>query len=216
MSVQLLVIAKAPIPGRVKTRLCPPCTPEQAAAIATAALADTLAAAAAFPAVRRTLVLDPGPAGASAFPVPAGWRVVLQHGSGLGERLANAFADTAIVGVTTLLIGMDTPQVTASLLAEVAAGAETSDAVLAPAQDGGWWALALQQPVHARVLTGVAMSTAATCADTLTALSRLGLAVAIGPILGDVDTADDAIDVATACPDGAFAAAVGAYIGVRV
>ncbi len=61
MTVQLLVIAKAPIAGRVKTRLCPPCTPDQAAAIAAAALSDTLVAASAFPAIRRTIVLDPGP-----------------------------------------------------------------------------------------------------------------------------------------------------------
>lgn len=57
----LAVIAKAPVAGRVKTRLCPPCTPQQAAALAGAALQDTLAAVAATPAHRRVLVLDGEP-----------------------------------------------------------------------------------------------------------------------------------------------------------
>ena len=89
MRLQLLVIAKAPVPGRVKTRLCPPCTPEQAAGIAAAALTDTLTAAAAYPAVQYTIVhcgqIDAGP----------GWRRVAQRGEGLAARLANGFADTA-------------------------------------------------------------------------------------------------------------------------
>src|SRR5215217_5979419 len=97
-AMQILVMAKAPVPGRVKTRLCPPCTPEQAAAIAAAALADTLDVAGGVPAVRHTLVLE------GAHPVPAGWACVPQRGDGLGERLANAFADTALPGVPALLI----------------------------------------------------------------------------------------------------------------
>ena len=55
---QILVLAKAPLPGRVKTRLCPPCTAEQAARIAAAALADTLATVTASTAGHRVLVID--------------------------------------------------------------------------------------------------------------------------------------------------------------
>jgi uncharacterized protein len=209
MTVQLLVMAKAPIPGRVKTRLCPPWTPEQAATIAAAALDDTLTAGLAFPAVRHTLVLDPGDDAATTWQRPGGWRAVTQHGDGLGSRLGNAFTDTAIVGVTSLLIGMDTPQVTPELLATVAAGmTDGTDAVLAPALDGGWWALALREPVYARVLADVPMSTATTGADTVAALRKLGATVAIGPALGDVDTAANAVEIAALCPGGMFAAAV--------
>ncbi|HLM51248.1 MAG TPA: hypothetical protein VK279_11935, partial [Solirubrobacteraceae bacterium] len=59
----LVVLAKAPVRGNVKTRLSPPCTPEQAADLAAAALADTLDAVLATPAARRVIVLDghPGP-----------------------------------------------------------------------------------------------------------------------------------------------------------
>jgi glycosyltransferase A (GT-A) superfamily protein (DUF2064 family) len=82
----VLVIAKAPVPGRVKTRLCPPCTPDEAAALARAALEDTLEAAAGAGAERRVLVLEgqPGPW------LPAGWDIVAQRGNGLAERLAAA------------------------------------------------------------------------------------------------------------------------------
>ena len=65
VSARLLVLAKAPVPGRVKTRLCPPCTPDQAAAIAAAALADTLAATTGAAPGRTVLALD-GPDGRSA------------------------------------------------------------------------------------------------------------------------------------------------------
>jgi uncharacterized protein len=210
MRTQLLLMAKAPVPGRVKTRLCPPCTPEGAAGIAAAALADTVDVVTAAPAARRVLVL------AGAYPTPPGWRRAAQRGDGLGERLAAAFADTAARGVASLLIGMDTPQVTVARLAEVAAGLDAADAVLAPAADGGWWALALRDPGHAGVLAGVPMSTATTGAETAAALYRLGLVVSIGPTLRDVDVAADARAVAALAPDGRFAAAVHRHLDAPV
>jgi glycosyltransferase A (GT-A) superfamily protein (DUF2064 family) len=106
----LAVIAKAPVAGRVKTRLCPPCTPVEAAALAEAAIADTLAAVRATHAARRVLILD-GEPGAW---VGDGIDVIPQRGAGLDERLAGAFED---IGEPTFLVGMDTPQVTPALLA---------------------------------------------------------------------------------------------------
>ncbi len=122
------MIAKAPVPGRVKTRLCPPCTPAGAAALAEAALGDTLAAVArSRRAGRRVLVLDgePGPW------LPRGFEVVPQRGDGLAERLAAAFAD---VGGPALLIGMDTPQVSPALLDDGLRALDGADAALAPAR----------------------------------------------------------------------------------
>ena len=202
MRRQLLVIAKAPVPGQVKTRLCPPCTPEQAAEVAAAALADTLATGAGMPAARRTVVhyghLTP----------PPGWHRVLQRGEGLAHRLANGFADTALPGTASVLIGMDTPQVSRELLDAVAAGLDAHDAVLGPAEDGGWWALALRTPAHGAALRAVPMSTVDTGARTAAALRERGLDVGYGPTLRDVDTAPDAWEVAALCPHGTFADAV--------
>jgi rSAM/selenodomain-associated transferase 1 len=207
---QLLVIAKEPVPGAVKTRLCPPCTPVDAARIAAAALADTIDVADRTAVDRRVLVLS------GRYRPPPGWVVVRQRGAGLGERLAHAFADTARPGTATLLIGMDTPQVTPRLLA-VAVGALARsgvDAVLGPADDGGWWALGLRDPRHAAALAGVTMSTARTGADTLAALRGRGLRVAPLPVLRDVDTAADAHAVARRCRPGRFTRAVAALVPV--
>ncbi len=206
MTVQLLVIAKAPVPGRVKTRLCPPCTPDQAADIAAAALCDTLTAVAAAPAVRHTLVVS------GRYRPPPGWHTVRQRGDGLAHRLANAFADTARGDAGTLLVGMDTPQLTPKLLADVADGLRGADAVLAPAQDGGWWALALRDPHAADALRRVPMSTPDTARWTVEALRERGLRLSYGPVLRDVDTAEDALAVAATCRTGAFARAVHAHL----
>src|SRR5215207_5235419 len=138
MTTQLLVMAKAPVPGRVKTRLCPPCTPHQAARLAAAALADTLATVRATPAARRVLVL----AGVLRRP-PGSFDMVPQRGEGLGQRLASAYVDTAVPGMASFLVGMDTPQLTARLLTVALRRLVTADAVLGPALDGGWWGLGL-------------------------------------------------------------------------
>jgi hypothetical protein len=204
---QLLVIAKQPVPGRVKTRLCPPCTPSQAAQVASAALHDTLAAVARTPAHRRVLVL------AGEAPRPAGFDVVRQRGDGLAVRLANGYLDTALDGVPSLLIGMDTPQVTPDHLTEAAVRlASGAEAVLGRAADGGWWALGLRDPRHAVALRGVPISTPATGRLTRNALVRRGLRVEELPVLRDVDTAADAHAVAALCPGGRFAAAVATMV----
>lgn len=206
MNVQVLIMAKEPVAGQVKTRLCPPCTPAQAAAVAAAALSDTLEVVDAAPTLGRTLVVSGG------FRAPAGWSVVPQRGEGLGERLAHAFADTASTRSASLLIGMDTPQVTPGMLADAADLLHEADAVLGPAEDGGWWALALTDPRHGAVLADIPMSAPDTCALTAAALRARGLTVAMGAALRDVDTAADAWAVAELCPDGRFAQAVKTHV----
>jgi len=200
--VALLVIAKEPRPGRVKTRLTPPFTPEEAAALAEASLADTLDAVARTPARRRVLVLDgePGPW------LPAGVEVVPQCAGGLDERLAAAFAGC---GGPALLIGMDTPQVTPELLTVDFADC---DAWFGPAADGGFWALGLADP-DPELLRGVPMSTPYTGAAQRRRLD--GLRVRDLPLLRDVDTAEDAVAVADAAPDGRFAARLARLTAAR-
>src|SRR5258708_6967767 len=102
-------MAKSPVPGRVKTRLCPPCTPAEAADVAAAALADTLDAVAASRARRKVLALDgaPGPW------LPEGFEVIRQCDGGLAARLAHAWLRCGPCGVQ---IGMDPPQVSSAEL----------------------------------------------------------------------------------------------------
>lgn len=193
----LLVIAKQPLPGRVKTRLSPPFPPEEAAALAEAALTDTLTAALGVPADRHVLVLD-GQPGAW---LPPGFRLVPQVTGGLDVRLAAAFA--ACDG-PALLIGMDTPQVTPALLAP-ALRWDTYDAWFGPAADGGFWALGLASPDPA-LLLGVPMSRADTGAVQYERLRAAGLRIGDLPVLRDVDTAEDARLVAARAPGSRFAA----------
>ncbi|MFE3736987.1 DUF2064 domain-containing protein [Streptomyces sp. NPDC059134] len=196
----LLVIAKAPLPGRVKTRLTPPFTPGEAAALAEAALADTLAVVLAAPARRRVLVLDgaPGPW------LPPGIEVIPQSAGTLDERLAAAFGQCA---GPALLVGMDTPQLTTDLLAPALApdAWRGCDAWFGPAADGGFWALGLAVP-QPELVRGVPMSVPGTGAAQRGRLTAAGLRVRDLPELRDVDTAHDAELVAALAPGSRFAA----------
>lgn len=205
LAAQLIVIAKEPVPGRVKTRLTPPFTPREAALLAEAALTDTLAAAAVAPVARRVLALagSPGPW------LPSGFDVIAQSGGGLDERLGNAFADTyAGLAQPMVLIGMDTPQVTPSLLTAAVTPLVTgeADAVFGPAADGGFWLLGLRRP-DASLTLGVPMSTSDTGRIQLERLTAAGLRVAAVPELTDVDTVAEAERVAAAIPGSHFAGA---------
>ena len=197
-----MVIAKAPVPGRSKTRLCPPCSPAQAAALAEAALRDTLAAVAACPARRRVLALE-GEPGAW---LPEGFDLLEQCRGGLGERLGHALG---AAGGPALVVGMDTPQLTPGKL-EDAATALTDDgvdAVLGPALDGGYWTIGLNRPDPA-VFSGVPMSHADTGRAQACRLEELGLRWAELAPLRDVDTFAAARAVARLDPSTRFAAAV--------
>ena len=207
--VSLIVIAKAPLPGFAKTRLIPDLGPEGAAGVAAAALADTLWAVAETPAARRVLVLDGEADGADWLPAidGRGFEVIPQREGGLGERLAGAFADSG--AAPALLVGMDTPQITASLLRSAIARLceDGVDAVLGPASDGGYWAIGLREH-HPTVFDDVPMSADDTGEHQRRRLEELGLRFAELEQLRDIDTVDDARAVAAVVPWTRMAAAL--------
>jgi rSAM/selenodomain-associated transferase 1 len=218
----LMLMAKAPEPGEVKTRLCPPATPAEAADVAAAALLDTLDAMTAVPGARTMVAVTGRLAAAARAPeLIAALRCATttpQRGDGLGERIVAAHADTVhrFPGRPTLVLGMDTPQVDAGLLTECLARLASTDAVLGPATDGGWWALGLREPRNAVVIEHVRTSRDDTGVLTLRALRAAGLRVELLPELRDVDNAEDATEVAGLAPDGRFAAAVGRIAAFRI
>jgi rSAM/selenodomain-associated transferase 1 len=197
MRTKVIVIAKSPRPGRCKTRLSPPLTLEGAARVARAALSDTLRAALDCPAYEHVLALE-GPPGPW---IPARFRTIPQRGAGLDERLAAAFEDA---GAPAVLIGMDTPQVTAALLARALVALERADAVIGPALDGGYWAIGLRA-ASAELFHGVPMSRPDTFELQLARLRAAGLVVRRLEPLRDVDRIDDAYAVARLAPRSRFA-----------
>lgn len=213
-SFRVLVMAKAPVAGRVKTRLGVDVGHDAAARIASAALLDTLeAATAAAGAEGCHLALDGDLDDAVGAPelraALAGWTVTPQRGDGFAERLVAAHADAGPGLVVQ--VGMDTPHASADLLAAAAAPLQADepayDAVLGPADDGGWWVLARRDPAVAAVLAGVEMSTDRTGADTRDALVGAGWRVGTTVMLRDVDEVDDADAVAALAPGSHFATA---------
>ncbi|MFC5930721.1 DUF2064 domain-containing protein [Cryobacterium melibiosiphilum] len=208
----VVVIAKECLPGRVKTRLHPALSYEAAAELASASLDDTLETVNSLDGgpARRILAFD----GETPPDAAAGWEILPQVAGDLDERLAAIFDSC---DEPTLLVGMDTPQISAALLAPVfadwAAAARpgpglrsaTMDAWFGPAVDGGFWALGLNKPTGA-LIRGVAMSRDDTGATQLARLQDAGLRVRLLETLVDVDTIEAATDVAALAPDGRFAA----------
>jgi glycosyltransferase A (GT-A) superfamily protein (DUF2064 family) len=189
-AVHVLVVAKAPVAGHSKTRLCPPCTAQEAADIAEAALADTLDAVAACGASRRVVALDgqPGPW------LPTGFDVIPQVPGSLAERLAAAWMS---VGGPGLQIGMDTPQITPELLDACLTTLDSPhvDAVLGPACDGGWWSIGMHVP-SLRVFADIPTSQRDTGARQWRRLQELELKAELLPRLRDIDNIHDALAVA--------------------
>lgn len=201
----LVVIAKEPIPGRVKTRLHPPLSYEQAAELAAASIDDTLGSMRAVPASRRILLFDGDRAPESAH----GYEVIPQVAGDLDERLGAIFD---LVDGPMVLIGMDTPQVTAGHLTRVFYDwADSVDAWLGTASDGGWWALAMRKPDGA-LLRGVPTSRDDTGELQKARLLAAGLTVGTLPMLTDVDTIDDALEVAADAPLGRFASTLAGFM----
>ncbi|ORW29236.1 glycosyltransferase involved in cell wall biogenesis [Mycobacterium paraense] len=209
LPVTVLVVAKAPEPGRAKTRLAATVGDRVAADIAAAALLDTLDAVAAAPVVARVVALtgdlDAAARAAELRQRLEAFAVIPQRGNDFADRLANAHADSAD-GYPVLQIGMDTPQVTAGLLADCAGRLLDTPAILGLALDGGWWVLGVGAPTMADCLRGVPMSQPDTGELTLRALRDNGIRVAEVQRLADVDVVDDIAVVRDACgPASRFA-----------
>jgi glycosyltransferase A (GT-A) superfamily protein (DUF2064 family) len=209
LPVTLLVVAKAPEPGRAKTRLAATVGDRVAAEIAAAALLDTLDAVAAAPVAARVVALtgelESAAGAADVRRRLESFTVIGQRGDDFADRLANAHADAAD-GQPVLQIGMDTPQVTDELLASCARRLLQAQAVLGLACDGGWWVLGLQTPATAECLRSVPMSQPDTGELTLKALRDNGIDVYPVEVLTDFDIVDDLAAVREACdPASRFA-----------
>ncbi|MEV7397516.1 DUF2064 domain-containing protein [Aeromicrobium sp. NPDC092404] len=202
----VLVVAKAPEPGLVKTRVAATVGDEAAAELAAAALLDTLETVAALRwpvVVALTGDLDSAVRADEITRALSGVRVIRQRGSGLGERLAHAHAD-ADDGHGVVQVGMDTPQLSVRDYLDAGAEVRRGSRVMGPAADGGWWLLGLPDPAEAAVLADVSMSVDDTADQTELALGEL---VRLRTTR-DMDTWPDAVDIADDIPLSRVATAV--------
>lgn len=188
----LTVMAKAPRPGRVKTRLSPPLTLEQTAALNICFLRDTT----------ENLALVPGSAGLISYTpqgeealfdglLPETFGLVLQRGDGFGERLLASAQDILTLGYGSVcLIDSDSPTVPASAFVQaVEALAKPGDrVVLGPSHDGGYYLIGLKQ-AHPEPFERITWSTGSVCAETVERCHEAGLEVILLPTWYDVDDA---------------------------
>jgi glycosyltransferase A (GT-A) superfamily protein (DUF2064 family) len=204
VSVTVVVLAKECSPGVSKTRLIPAVGAVGAARLAEASLLDTLDAIGALGAqedVHKVLHLQGSPPASADL---TGWEVLPQGAGGLDERIADLLDH---VDGPVALVGMDTPQLRAEHLApalEAVSGGHGCEAWLGPAEDGGFWALALRRS-RGDLVRGVPMSRDDTFAHQLERLRGASLAVGLLEELRDVDTAADAAAVAALAGHTRFA-----------
>ena len=189
----LIVFVKAPAPGQVKTRLCPPLTPGQAAALYLAFVQDTVATADKVSGARVEIAYDACGAAAD-----LGWlgpsapsRFFLQQGADLGRRLQHAFAKTFAGGARkAVVIGSDIPDLEPAIVESAFGLLDVKDAVLGPAEDGGYYLVGLKRP-NPSLFAGIHWSTSTVFSETLARVEAGGLTLGLLARRADVDAAAD-------------------------
>jgi rSAM/selenodomain-associated transferase 1 len=189
----LILLAKAPIPGQVKTRLCPPLTGKEAAALYACLLEDTAAELARLRRVHRYLFFSPP--GSKGFfrrdpfsvfdPLP-------QSGGNLGERMVNAFRTAFGRGFArAVLVGGDCPVLSASLVrAAFRELSSSAGAVFGPSDDGGFYLIALSSNAPS-LFRGVDWGTSSVLSEVSLRYRTAGIPFALLPPRFDIDTVDD-------------------------
>ncbi|MDO7854725.1 TIGR04282 family arsenosugar biosynthesis glycosyltransferase [Hymenobacter convexus] len=190
----LLVFAREPVLGRVKTRLAADIGPEAALAVYRELLGITAAAVTAAQ-VPATVWLAEAPALADATQPRPEWPGLPWHvqpaTESLGERMTHAFGEAFAAGATrVVIIGTDCPGLTTELLQAAFEALETHEMVIGPADDGGYYLLGLRN-LQPALFANKNWSTATVLPDTLADAARLGLSVAQLPVLHDVDSGQD-------------------------
>ncbi len=194
----LIIFAKAPIPGQVKTRLCPPLTPDEAATLHGSFVLDMVersrdAIKAARLSVHRFMACAPAPDHVF-FKILAerhGLRLLPQEGAGLGDRMHAAFVAVLGMGYArAVLVGSDLPSLPGSFLPEAFTHLQRHDLVLGPSKDGGYYLIGLTRPAP-DLFQAIPWSTDQVLALTRQRAEGLGLSTVLLTAWRDVDTIDD-------------------------
>lgn len=186
---KLGIFVRVPVTGRVKTRLAPPLTPDEANQLYSAFLADLVPRLERLRKVETTVFYDgddPGPLRAL---LPPRAHLVAQEGENLGERLAGAF-DRLLVGErdAAVIVGSDSPDLPLPFVKRAFLKLKHRDVVLGPASDGGYYLIGLRRP-QPGLFGSVSWGTTSVLDETLRQVEALGLACSLLPLWYDVDDA---------------------------
>lgn len=195
MDRALLIMAKRPLPGRTKTRLCPPLTPEQAAALYDCLLRDTVEVVGMVPNVTPYIAWAPHGDEAYFRQVAPGFRLIRQEGEGLSERLDHVLSQASAAGFEQVVaINSDSPDLPAPYLVEAFEHFNDPDldVVLGPTFDGGYYLIGWKRP-NPRLVREVTMSTDLVLADTLSIARQEKLKVGLLPPWHDIDEVADVV-----------------------
>ena len=204
----LVIFAKAPIPGEVKTRLCPPLTPDEAATLHGSFVLDMLersklAVAKLQLPFHRYLACSPSSELVFFKIMEERQNVHLldQVGEDLGQRMHRTSIDLFAKGYKqVIIVGTDVPTLPLSVYQEAGTMLGRSDVVLGPALDGGYYLIGLKQPAE-QLFTGVPWSTDQVLAVTQQKAKTLGLSVGLTTAWRDVDTIADLQSLTTECQE---------------
>jgi rSAM/selenodomain-associated transferase 1 len=195
MRQAIAMMAKAPVAGEVKTRLCPPLSRRDAAALYRCFLLDSIAKISQIEAATPVLSYAPATAQTVFETLAPGWTLLPQQGCDLGARMADCFAQLFAREYTgVLLTGSDLPTLPAEVFHQALALLNTpkTDVVLGPSEDGGYYLIGLRT-LYSAVFDDMIWSTPQVFTDTVQRAERLGLNVALLPRWYDIDTPADLI-----------------------
>ena len=189
---RLVVFARAPYLGRVKTRLTPPLTQQQALDLHRALVEDTLERIARFrrPGLEHWLYLSE-PSSPEQLDVAPAWSSAIQAGDDLGARMEGAFRQAYEDGRDRIVIvGSDSPTLPLDYLEQAYEALATQDVVLGPAEDGGYYLVGSSRFIP-ELLRGITWGSSRVLEQSTAALSRAGRSFHLLPSWYDVDTAED-------------------------
>ena len=193
MPIALVIMAKHPQAGEVKTRLCPPLTPMQAATLYTAFLADKIAQVRSIEAIIPVLAYTPATAQAFFTAAAPSFLCMPQRGADLSARLTHGFAELFALGYSGVIVtDSDSPTLPTAFLQQAVTllGTGQTDVVLGPSEDGGYYLLGLRT-LHRALFTNMPWSTAVVAQETRQRAAAKALRMAELPVWFDVDTPED-------------------------
>jgi rSAM/selenodomain-associated transferase 1 len=193
----LVVVAKEPVPGKVKTRFIPQLSPADAAGLYRCSLHDRITEISALNGVDRAIAYTPEDARDTFTELSLdGFELFAQRGKGLGEKLNNIFQDNLARGYQAVsIVDSDSPDLPKSIINESFGLllSKQAEVVLGPCHDGGYYLVGLRKP-YPELFRNIPWSTKNVLSTTLVKAGKMGLNVRLLSRWNDLDTFEDILE----------------------